>query len=327
MLGTQCRSRLVAFCDRVSKLEEVYVVAKRGKNSARTEQVWRLDDPEQCFDVGELMASIESRLLSDPSDLPTFVSALRYSSGERMDHVRIEPIDQGDDDGKADGGAAILHLTHTVVKLSNSIQTSAALDKASLQGRYDALLARYLEQGEELAQLRALQAVGLQAHELENGSGMKEAFQVLSPFVQVVLGKMLTGKKAAAAPKRIAGPAPEAPSPQETPPAEPIEVGAIDTSDWGQDDARALLAVLMRLADTRPELLEEHLPALGDVVRGLGVELPEVTGWTPERVDQVVELVEDVATHHLDLISDAHLERLITPLQERVLQFVLGGTS
>lgn len=320
MLKVECRSRLVSFCDRVSKVDDVYVVAKRGKNSARVQQVWRLDDPDKCFDVGELMAAVESRLITDPSDMPTFVSAHRYGTGEQVDHVRIEPVDEAAPEGGQDA-TSVLHLTHSLTRLAEGIQTSAALDRASLQSRYDRLHESYLEVVRENAELRAIQAADLQALEFEHGSGMTEAMQVLSPFVQVVLGKMLAGKTPDR--KQIAGPT-DAPEPAEVErPA--INEDEIDTSGWGDDDAQAFMALLAAMARKRPELLEPYLGTVRELFGELGAELPADTAWTPARADQVVAQVEELATHHVELITDEHLERLLQPLQGRVAAFLMGG--
>lgn len=240
MLGISDKSALVAFCERVSKLENVYVIADRGKNAARARQVWRIDDPENCFDTGELFRDIESRLISDPSEENTFIRAMRLQTGDRLDTVKIGPLEEPETNS-LESASAVGHLSVALSGISRELVLSTERQLHESRAEIRELREENKELRDAVVQYAILERVGMRTDQLEaegQPSEMSEAWAFLHPLLtQVASRLLLTGPQEG----------------QEGQP-EPQDV-EIDCSGWVDRDADAVVTVLVAMSRQRPDLV------------------------------------------------------------------------
>lgn len=336
MMTTADRSRLVSFCDRVSKLENVYIVAKQGPNKAKVSQVWRMDsdDPAHCWDTRDLFDEICERYLQDPSDEYTYIQARRLKGGDVLDKCNLSPLEGPPPSSESDGALTV--MSHSLTRIAEHAMDTVAFERMRQTQRYDKLIKRHMQVSESLVELRTLDKVGAHLDELENDEGSNgEILQALAVFGPALLAAIGAGRDKR---KRLEGPASPQPAPAQgppsSPPQEPVAPQDVDMSRFTEQDAAGIIGLAAQIGLRRPDLLSpelvSHLVPVFDAVevevpQTVEVEVPDFDGWTPAAVEDVVALVEDVATHHIDMITDEHLARLIQPLQGRVAAYLFGA--
>lgn len=263
MLAVIDKSRLTAFCNRVSKLENVYIVGMRGKNAARVEQLWRIDDPdgEGTWDVLELFRDIEQRLLMDPSTEPTFIRAKGMDAPhEVMDRVRMEPMDERTSD-ELENASSVGHLS---VALGNTMREVLGTTERQL---YEAQreLKEYRERCwslmQKVTQLETLQEVGMRLDQLEAddepdaADPMAQGWAMLSPMLQLMA--------AAKGRQQITTSASPAVEPQGEQPATDSDADTDTDVDWNADVANAIVDAVEQMCVERIDLVtDEHMTRL-----------------------------------------------------------------
>lgn len=322
MFNAKERGLLVSFADRVSKLENVYVRCRRGRVKARAQQVWRIDGDEHgCHDVGELFDDIAARLLEDPTAEKSWIEAVTVGKQSVRDTVTIGPLDVEEDEGPREDPRTVAALSAAVTKLTSETLSSRDADVMWYRRRLAETRELLTEARTEAAELRALLGVEM----VGEPDLMATAIEHFAPIARDGL-KLLGLKKALErAQQAKALPGPTAENRDTEQPSEGEEVGEAEETDDEptaedlQAAAEEIAGILQDFRCQLPAAFEEpHVDAMLAVF-GDGVAVPTVDEWTPERADQVVALVEDLAKRRLDLITNAHLERLVPHLQGRIV--------
>lgn len=304
MLTTTDRSHLNQFCTRTAAIGDgVYVVAKRGKNAARLEQLFRVDPPgEDGFDPGQLAHELTSRLAGNPSELPTWLWCCRAGTADKLDTVRLEPTVTTDPD--LQDSQSMGHLTHALTAMTRetmmantqfAVNSQAALER--LQDRYDELHERYIHAVEESATLRALDHVNATTADVldeepdEREDRMAQAWDMVMPLFQAAVAgttrKMLTGPtQGANASGNRAAPTTD-------------EAEAIATlQKWGPDQAASLAATMTLVAQHRPDLLSEGVMAEIDAALEAAAQSDQPDDTMGEGSDDVDQAADDAAVYN-----------------------------
>ncbi len=263
-MKTTERSAVIAFCTRVTKLEDVYVRARTGPNRRQLEQIWRIDHVGEDYDAGELAREVLSRFEYQPISEKVWLEAVPRASSNVVDQCEITPDEDGGDVEQSLVGAVVALTKDTREHLNGR-----ELRIQQLEERCDQLR----DQKAELEAALVIAEMGVDSD--EDSEMMKMAFEAFSPLVKLAGVRMLAGKQAA---KHAAEKATEQKQIEERPQAgqaaEQKPAPQADQGDDGEDEddlepkdmlpeireiyADRLIAMLVQLVEQCPETLTQE---------------------------------------------------------------------